>query len=171
MSVDPNRRAALHSQINGSNAGEVAEILMLVEQHIGKALSHLGLADVLAFDSGGDVEAGLKVVYALERGSGEEWRAMGRFLRLAFIYRLTPADAMRPLRLSADALPTATAFYQLPLIMALYKIIGQQLTHHTDSLALQPADNNESHRIGYELFRVVPLGELPGGHPTAGDIE
>ncbi|CEM07780.1 unnamed protein product [Vitrella brassicaformis CCMP3155] len=166
MSADPNRRAALHLQINGSNAGEVAEILMLVEQHIDKAISRLGLADVLAFDIGGDVGAGLKVVYVLERGSGEEWRAMGRFLRMAFIYRLTPANATRPLQLSADSLPTAAAFHQLPLAMAIYKIIGHLLTHHTHSLALQHADNG-AYRIGNESFRVVPLDELPSGHRYA----
>ncbi|CEM07744.1 unnamed protein product [Vitrella brassicaformis CCMP3155] len=164
MSVDPNRRAALHSQINGSNAGEVAGILLLVEQHIGKAISRLGLADVLAFDSGGDVEAGLKVVYVLERGSGEEWRAIGRFLRLAFIYRLTPANTTRPLRLSADSLPTAAAFYQLPLTIALYKIIGQQLRNRVTSLVLQQAEDGHYRIGGMAPFRVVPLGELRGDH-------
>ncbi|CEM07784.1 unnamed protein product [Vitrella brassicaformis CCMP3155] len=112
MATDDAKRAALRSQIATRTRqqellGHTAEtvnstLLNAVQQHIHKALRQLGLADVLAFDIGGDSEAGLKVIYLLERGSGEEWRAMGRFLRMAFIYRLTPADATRPLRLSAD---------------------------------------------------------------------
>jgi len=93
---------------------------------------------------------------------------MGRFLRLAFIYRLTPADVAPPLRLSADALPPATAFHQLPLAMSIYKIIGRQLTYNTHSLTLQPADENGHYRIAdMDPFRVVALRELPGGHPYA----
>ncbi|CEM04383.1 unnamed protein product [Vitrella brassicaformis CCMP3155] len=176
LATDDAKRAALRSQIATRTRqqellGHTAEtvnstLLNAVQQHIHKALSRLGLADVLAFDIGGDVEAGLKVVCVLERGSGEEWRAMGRFLRMAFIYRLTPADAPRPLRLSASSLPTATAFHQLPLAMALYKTFGQQLSYMGISLALQQTDDG-AYRIGNVPFRVVPLGELPGGHPYA----
>ncbi|CEL95867.1 unnamed protein product [Vitrella brassicaformis CCMP3155] len=177
MATDYARRAALRSQLATRTRqqellGHTAEtvnstLLNAVQQHIDKALSQRGLADVLAFDIGGDVEAGLKAVYVLERGSGEEWRAMGRFFWLAFIYRLTPLNATRPLRLSADALPASTAFHQLPLTMAIYKIIGHLLTYNTHSLALQPADNG-AYRIGNVwTFRVVSLGELPGGHPYA----
>ncbi|CEM35779.1 unnamed protein product [Vitrella brassicaformis CCMP3155] len=165
MSPDPNRRAALRSHISNSHPDDVDTMLCEVRRRVDEHIIRLGLADVLAFDIGGDVEAGLKVVYVLERGSGEEWRAMGRFLRMAFIYRLTP-NATRLLRLSADALPTATAFHQLPLAMAIYKTFSQQLTHNTPSLALQQIGSG-SYRIGYESFRVVPLGELPGGHRYA----
>jgi len=73
-----------------------------------------------------------------------------------------------PLRLSADALPPATAFHQLPLAMSIYKIIGRQLTYNTHSLTLQPADENGHYRIAdMDPFRVVALRELPGGHPYA----
>ncbi|CEL95890.1 unnamed protein product [Vitrella brassicaformis CCMP3155] len=75
---------------------------------------------------------------------------MGRFLRMAFIYRLTP-NATRPLRLSADSLPTATAFHQLPLAMAIYKTFGHQLTHTGVSLALQQSDDG-LYRIGNEFW-------------------
>ncbi|CEM04352.1 unnamed protein product [Vitrella brassicaformis CCMP3155] len=177
MATDDAKRAALRSQLATRTRqqellGHTAEtvnstVLNALQQHIHKAITRLGLVDVLAFDIGGDVEAGLKVVYVLERGSGEEWRAMGRFLRLAFICGLTPADATRPLRLSADSLPTATAFHQMPLAMAIYKIIGQQLTHRGTSLALQPADNDRSYRIGGVTFGVVALGELPAAHRYA----
>ncbi|CEM29845.1 unnamed protein product [Vitrella brassicaformis CCMP3155] len=175
MATDEAKRAALRSQLATRTRqqellGHTAEtvnstLLNAVEQHIEKALNRLGLADVLAFDIGGDVEAGLKAVYVLERGSGEEWRVMGRFLRMAFIYRLTP-NTTRPLRLSADSLPTGTAFHQLPLTMAIYKIIGQQLTYAGTSLVLQQADNG-AYRIGNQFFRVVSLGELPMGYRYA----
>jgi len=176
MATDDAKRAALRSQLATRTRqqellGHTAEtitstLLNSVQQHIDKAIRRLGLADVLAFDIEDDLEAGLKVVYVLERGSGEEWRAMGRFLRLAFIYRLTPADATRPLRVSADALPTAAAFQQLPLAMALYKIIGHLLTHRGTSLALQHG-NDGIYWIKNEWFRVLPLGDLPGGHGYA----
>ncbi|CEM07783.1 unnamed protein product [Vitrella brassicaformis CCMP3155] len=50
--------------------------------------------------------------------------------------------------------------------MAIYKIIGQQLIHHTHSLALQQI-GSAHYRIGDQWFRVVPLGELPGSHRYA----
>ncbi|CEM07775.1 unnamed protein product [Vitrella brassicaformis CCMP3155] len=175
MATDGAKRAALRSQIvtrtrQQELLGHTAEtvnstLLNAVQQHIDKAISRLGLADVLSFDIGGDSEAGLKVVYVLERGTGEEWRAMGRFLRMAFIYRLTP-NATRPLRLSAAILPTAFNFHQLPLTVAIYKIIGHQLRNRGTSLVLQQTGNGH-YRIGNESFRVVPLGELPGGHRYA----
>ncbi|CEM10923.1 unnamed protein product [Vitrella brassicaformis CCMP3155] len=134
-----------------------------VQQHIDRAIRRLGLEDVLAFDIDGDVEGGLRFVWLLEQGSGEEWRSLGRFLRLAFIYRLTPANTTRPLWLSANSLPTATAFHQLPIAMAIYRVIGHMLTHGVLSLALQQADNG-GYRIGNDSFHVVPLGDLPSGH-------
>ncbi|CEM29839.1 unnamed protein product [Vitrella brassicaformis CCMP3155] len=110
----------------------------------------------------------LRAAYVLEQGSNE-WPGMGRFIRLAAIYRLTPANGL-PLVLSAQwltaHLPSRTAFHQLPLAMAIYRLFGHLLTHNTHSLALQPADNGH-YRIGNMTFRVVPLGELPGGHPYA----
>ncbi|CEM35776.1 unnamed protein product [Vitrella brassicaformis CCMP3155] len=95
---------------------------------------------------------------------------MGRFIRLAAIYRLTPANGL-PLVLSAQwltaHLPSRTAFHQLPLAIAIYRSFGHLLTHSGQSLALQQADNGQ-YRMGNEApFRVVPLGELPGGHPYA----
>ncbi|CEM17715.1 unnamed protein product [Vitrella brassicaformis CCMP3155] len=78
-----------------------------------------------------------RFVYLLDQGTGEEWRAMGQFLRLAFIYRLTT----RPLQISADSLPTATALHHLPLILAIYKTFGHRLTYQGTSLQLQ--QNND----------------------------
>ncbi|CEM19266.1 unnamed protein product [Vitrella brassicaformis CCMP3155] len=179
MVIDGAKRAALRSQIvNGTRQqellGHTAEtvnstLLNGVQKHINKAISRLGLEDALAFDIGDDLEAGLRLVYLLEQGSGEEWRAMGRFIRLAAIYRLTPNSTL-PLRLSADALPSPTAFHQLPLAMALYKAIGHSLTYHGHSLALQRAGDNGVYRIYQAIdyrttFRVVPLSELPANHP------
>ncbi|CEL92410.1 unnamed protein product [Vitrella brassicaformis CCMP3155] len=137
-------------------------MLTLVKQRIEQAIGRLGLEEVLVFDDGG-LEDGLKAVYVLEQGSGEEWRAMGRFIRLAAIYQLTP-NATLPLRLSADALPTATAFHQLPLILALYKIIGHLFTYKRTSLQLQQA-SNDAYRIGNVSFRVLQEGDMLAGHP------
>ncbi|CEM04384.1 unnamed protein product [Vitrella brassicaformis CCMP3155] len=148
----------------------------------------------------------LRAAYVLEQGSNE-WPGMGRFIRLAAIYRLTPANGL-PLLLSAQwlaaHLPSRTAFHQLPLAMAIYRLFGHMLTHNGlplclsadalpratashrmplamaicrlfrhlltygfNSRALQQADNG-SYRIGNSgPFRVVPLGELPGGHRYA----
>ncbi|CEL99933.1 unnamed protein product [Vitrella brassicaformis CCMP3155] len=158
----PDRRATLRQCIDRLPQAEASTALTLVEQRIEEAVGRLGLEDALVFDVGG-LEDGWKVVHLLEEGSGGEWRAMGRFIRLAAIYRLTP-NATLPLRLSADALPSPTAFLQLPLAMAIYRLFGHRLTHQGTSLALQPADN-DVHRIGDESFRVVPLSELPANHP------
>ncbi|CEL95858.1 unnamed protein product [Vitrella brassicaformis CCMP3155] len=111
----------------------------------------------------------LRAAYVLEQGSNE-WPGMGRFIRLAAIYRLTPANGL-PLVLSAQwltaHLPSRTAFHQLPLAMAIYRLFSHLLTDEGTSLALQPADDG-SYWIGnLWTFRVVPLGELPGGHPYA----
>ncbi|CEM04355.1 unnamed protein product [Vitrella brassicaformis CCMP3155] len=117
----------------------------------------------------------LRAAYVLEQGSNE-WRGMGRFIRLAAIYRLIPANGL-PLVLSAQwltaHLPRRTAFHHLPLTMAIYRLFGHLLTHNTHSLALQRAGNgayrigNGSYQIGGGRFRVVPLAELSGGHRYA----
>ncbi|CEL95856.1 unnamed protein product [Vitrella brassicaformis CCMP3155] len=111
----------------------------------------------------------LRAAYVLEQGSNE-WPGMERFIRLAAIYRLTPANGL-PLVLSAQwlaaHLPSRTAFHQLPLAMAIYRLFGHLLTHHTHSLALQEIDNRHYWIGDVETFRVVPLGELPGGHRYA----
>ncbi|CEM07761.1 unnamed protein product [Vitrella brassicaformis CCMP3155] len=95
---------------------------------------------------------------------------MGRFIRLAAIYRLTPANGL-PLVLSAQwltvHLPSRTAFHQLPLAMAIYRLFGHLLTHNGHSLALQRTAGNGYYRIGNQSFRVVALGELWGGHGYA----
>ncbi|CEM29761.1 unnamed protein product [Vitrella brassicaformis CCMP3155] len=163
MSPHPDRGAKLRQCIDRLPQAEASTALTLVERRIEEAICRLGLEDVLAFDVGG-LEDGLKLVHVLEQGSGGEWRATGRFIRLAAIYRLTPNGSL-PLRLSADALPSPTAFHQLPLIMALYKIIGHSLAHQGTSLALQQANNDGAYRIGDQSFRVVPLSELPANHP------
>ncbi|CEM39196.1 unnamed protein product [Vitrella brassicaformis CCMP3155] len=162
MSPHPDRRAKLRQCIVRLPQAEASTALTLVEQRIEEAVGRLGLDDVLVFDVGG-LEDGLRMVHLLEQGSGGEWREMGRFIRLAAIYGLTP-NATLPLRLSADALPSRTAFHQLPLAMTLYKTIGHMLTHNGQSLAVQQADNKGAYRIGNVSFRVVPLGDLPAGH-------
>ncbi|CEM03353.1 unnamed protein product, partial [Vitrella brassicaformis CCMP3155] len=181
MSTNDATRAALRSHIvtptrqqellGHTSATVTSTLLNGVQHHINKAIRRLGLKDVFAFDIAGDVEGGLRVVWLLEQGTGEEWRAMGRFLRMAFIYRLTPAKSTRPLRVSADSLSAAATLHQLPITLAIYKIIGQQLSDNWTSLALQQ-DDDGNYRIGNESFgdesfRVVPLGELAGGHPYA----
>ncbi|CEM16440.1 unnamed protein product [Vitrella brassicaformis CCMP3155] len=107
----------------------------------------------------------LRVAYVLEQGSNE-WRLMRWFIRLAAIYRLTSANGL-PLVLSAQwlmaHLPSKTAFHRLPDAMAIYRLLGHMLTYRGTSLALQQADNGV-YRIGNESFRVVPYGNLPGGH-------
>ncbi|CEM07773.1 unnamed protein product [Vitrella brassicaformis CCMP3155] len=107
----------------------------------------------------------LRAAYVLEQGN-DEWPVMGRLIRLAAIHRLTPVNGL-PLVLSAQwltaHLPSRTAFHQLPLAMAIYWLFGHLLTHNTHSLALQ--QTSIQYRIGDESFRVVPLSELPGGHP------
>ncbi|CEM13889.1 unnamed protein product, partial [Vitrella brassicaformis CCMP3155] len=88
-----------------------------------------------------------RVLYLLERG-GRLWAWLGGFLRLAAIYRLTPAT---PLVISAEWVqqhwPTRAALRQLPLALAIYKAIGHLLSHRGDSLALttdeQTNENDE----------------------------
>ncbi|CEM03526.1 unnamed protein product [Vitrella brassicaformis CCMP3155] len=166
MSPHPDRRAKLRQCIDRLPQAEDSTMLTLVEQRIEEAIGRLGLGDVLVFDVGG-LEDSLKVVHVLERGSGDEWQAMGRFIRLAAVYRLTPRATL-PLRLSADRLPSPTAFQQLPLALAIYKTFSlrhrHMLTHKGQRLALQQADNHGAYRIGDESFRVVPKSELPAGH-------
>ncbi|CEL91970.1 unnamed protein product [Vitrella brassicaformis CCMP3155] len=110
----------------------------------------------------------LRVAYVLEQGTDER-RRIGWFIRLAAIYGLTPASGL-PLVLSAQwlmaHLPSKTAFHQLPDAMAIYRLLGHLLTYQGTSLALQQADNG-GYRIGNESFRVVPFGDLPGGHRYA----
>ncbi|CEM04367.1 unnamed protein product [Vitrella brassicaformis CCMP3155] len=98
----------------------------------------------------------LRAAYVLEQGS-DEWPGMGRFIRLAAIYRLTPANGCPW---------CSTAFHRIPLAMAIYRLFRHLLTYGFNSLALQPADNGR-YRIGYLPVRVVPLGELPSGHRYA----
>ncbi|CEL91962.1 unnamed protein product [Vitrella brassicaformis CCMP3155] len=176
MANDDATRGALRSQIvtrtrqqellGHTSATVTSTLLNGVQQHVNKAISRLGLDNVLAFDIDGDVEGGLRVAWLLEQGTGEEWRAMGRFLRVAFIHRLTPADSTLPLRLPADSLPTATALHQLPIALAIYSTFSRQLTKNGVTLALQQA-NNGAYRVGNVSFRVVPHGDLPAGHRYA----
>ncbi|CEL98597.1 unnamed protein product [Vitrella brassicaformis CCMP3155] len=103
--------------------------------------------------------------YVLEQGD-REWRVIGIFIRLAAIYRLTP-DGL-PLVLSVAHLHSKSAFDSLPLAIAIYRLIGHQLTHRGQRLALQQAANGE-----YQIarvpgtFRVVSYAELPANHRYA----
>ncbi|CEM39198.1 unnamed protein product [Vitrella brassicaformis CCMP3155] len=78
-----------------------------------------------------------------------------------------PGLAGLPLVLSAQwlmaNLPSKTAFHQLPLAMAIYRLFGHMLTYRGQSLAVQQAGNG-AYRIGNVSFRVVPLSELPVNH-------
>ncbi|CEM17311.1 unnamed protein product [Vitrella brassicaformis CCMP3155] len=108
----------------------------------------------------------LRVAYVLDQG-GREWRVMGTFIRLAVIHGLTP-NGTAPLVLSAEwlaaHLPTSSAFHQLPLMLAIYRLCGQQLRDGAESLALQPEAQEGRHRIGQCVIRVVSLADLPVGH-------
>ncbi|CEM01787.1 unnamed protein product [Vitrella brassicaformis CCMP3155] len=175
MSTDVQQRAALRAQIRDLPALDKETMLRLVREHVEDAMSLLVVQDALAVTIG-DVESGLKVFHLLELGS-EEWRAMGRFLRLANIHQLTP-DTGLPLVLKAHSLPDPEAFHQLPLAMAIYRLFGHLLSREGITLrgarvgglrlALLQAENG-AYRIGWRQrgveFRVVPLGELPAGHP------
>ncbi|CEL98596.1 unnamed protein product [Vitrella brassicaformis CCMP3155] len=103
----------------------------------------------------------VRCLFVLEQG-GSEWRLMDMAVRLAAIYRLTPNGL--PLVLSVAQLHSKSAFDSLPLAIAIYRLIGHQLTHRGQSLALRRAANGE-YRIGDWSFLVVPLGELPADHP------
>jgi len=110
----------------------------------------------------------LRVAYVLEQGSSQEWRRVGVvFIRLAAIYRLTPASGL-PLVLPAQWLManllSKTTFHQLPLAMAIYRLFGHILTSQGQSLALQQAGNGV-YRIDNQSLRVVALSDLPAGNP------
>mmetsp|Transcript_25160 Transcript_25160/g.72610 ORF Transcript_25160/g.72610 Transcript_25160/m.72610 type:complete len:303 (+) Transcript_25160:198-1106(+) len=165
MLDDTAKRPTLLTRIERQPPTEIPRGITLptvLGQRIEKAMDRDDLRGVLVLDIS-DVAGAIKTVHVLERCSGH-WQMMKTFLRLAAVHRLTPANATPPLRLSAESLPATTAFDQMPLAMALYATIGQQLTHRGTSLALRRADNGE-YRIGNKVFRVVPLDELPADHP------
>jgi len=163
MLDDRTKRPALNTQINKQPPTQIPKGITLpavLEQRIEQAMDRERLRDVLAFDIG-DVAGAIKILHVLERCSGH-WKVMKPFIRLAFIYRLSP-NATRPLVVSADSLPTASAFDELLLTMAAYKTFGHLLSYKGTSLALQRASNG-AYRIGDHSFRVVPLGDLPADH-------
>ncbi|CEM36470.1 unnamed protein product [Vitrella brassicaformis CCMP3155] len=88
--------------------------------------------------------------------------AMGRFIRLAAIYRLTPANGL-PLVLSAQwltaHLPSRTAFHQLPLAMAIYRLFGHLLTHKRRPLRLS-ADSLPTARAFHRMPLAMPVYRL-----------
>ncbi|CEM40087.1 unnamed protein product [Vitrella brassicaformis CCMP3155] len=126
-------------------------------------MSRLGLEDVLSFDID-DLEGVFKVLYALRQGD-DEWRAIGRTIRVASVCQLT-TDSPLPLRLSPDSLPTATAFDKLPLAMVLYGLVGHLLECNGSRLTLHHDDNGAC-SIYDEAFDVVRLGDLPPWHGYA----
>ncbi|CEM15107.1 unnamed protein product [Vitrella brassicaformis CCMP3155] len=121
----------------------------------------------------------LRVAYVLEQGSSQEWRLIGVvFIRLAAIYRLTPASGLPlvlPVQWLVTNLPSKTAFHQLPLAMAIYRLFGHMLTHQGHgSLALRQLINqliNPRYRIDNVPFRVVQLSDLPAAHPYTDDYK
>jgi len=162
---DPTRRPALVTQIDKQPPTEIPRgvtLPVVLQQRIERAIHEEILHDLLAFDIP-DVAGALRTTHVLERCSGH-WKLIKPFIRLAFIYQLTPLNATRPLLLSADSLPITSAFDELPLTMATYKTFGHVLKYRGTSLALRRADNGE-YRIGNKVFRVVPLDELPADHP------
>jgi len=166
VSGDDQQRAALRSQISNSSPDGLATMLRLVEEHIEEAMSRLVLRDVLFFTIS-DLEAALKTVYFLGcQQRAAEWRSIGQFIRLAAIYRLTPSTGL-PLLLSVTHLPNMWGLRNLPLAIAIYRLIGRQLTHQSDCLNLEQ-DASGAYWIGTgRVFRAVPLGELPANHPYA----
>ncbi|CEL92170.1 unnamed protein product [Vitrella brassicaformis CCMP3155] len=86
--------------------------------------------------------------YALERG-GAVWQQMTDFIHLAHKYKLIKT---LPLRLSANSLPTAAAFDELPLALAVYKTFGRLLSYKGDSLALERVEEEmEEQEDGEEM--------------------
>ncbi|CEM05514.1 unnamed protein product [Vitrella brassicaformis CCMP3155] len=125
-------RAALHSQINNHTRQQElllhtldSAISMLrndVKEYVDEALRRLGIADAIDFEFDVDgLEGGLRLIYLLHQGAAE-WPAIGCLVRLAFNHRLTPRTT-RPLRVPAESVPHAAAFHQLPLSMAIYRLI------------------------------------------------
>jgi len=159
------KRPAVLSQMDKQPPTEIPKgvtLPVVLQQRIERAMQPEDLHDLLAFDIP-DVAGALKTAYMLERCSGH-WKVMKRFIRLAFIHRLTPPNATLPLMLSADALPSASAFDELPLSMAVYKSIERTLNYRGTTLVLQRG-NNCGYRIGDHSFRVMALDELPADHP------
>ncbi|CEM16422.1 unnamed protein product [Vitrella brassicaformis CCMP3155] len=159
------KRPAVLSQMDKQPPTEIPKgvtLPVVLQQRIEQAMQYDDLHAVLAFDIR-DVAGAIKAAYVLERCSGQ-WTMMKRFIRLAFIHRLTPPNATLPLMLSADALPSASAFDELPLSMAVYKSIERTLNYRGTTLVLQRG-NNCGYRIGDHSFRVMALDELPADHP------
>mmetsp|Transcript_13842 Transcript_13842/g.39867 ORF Transcript_13842/g.39867 Transcript_13842/m.39867 type:complete len:285 (+) Transcript_13842:269-1123(+) len=120
---------------------------------------------------------------------------MGMFIRVAAICQLVPSGL--PLVLSVVHLSSLSAFHEMPLAMAIYRLIDGQLMHEGKTFELRQVDNIHStatsrslltnwtcgvwpslggrqpaaergYRIGTSRpFRVVPYGDLPDGHPYA----
>ncbi|CEM25393.1 unnamed protein product [Vitrella brassicaformis CCMP3155] len=181
---DERQRDELRSQIINSSIADVEVMLGLVKQHIQEAMSRLGLEDVLTFTVC-DLEGAWEVAYLLEQDSGT-WRLIGQFIRLAAIFRLTPATGL-PLRVSSESLPRQSALHP-PLAIVIYQLFSHQLTVNGQRLSLepgvispltrwtlqvkallgdsQPTNKGGAYRIG-EMFslRAVLYGELPAGHP------
>ncbi|CEL92207.1 unnamed protein product [Vitrella brassicaformis CCMP3155] len=160
-------RPALVTQIDKQPPTEIPRgvtLPVVLQQRIERAIHEEILHDLLAFDIP-DVVGALRTAHVLKRCSGH-WKMIKAFIPLVFIHQLTP-NATRPLMLSADSLPTTSAFDELPLTMTAYKTFGHLLSHRGTSLALQRADNG-AYRIGDHSFRVVPQSELPADHPYRG---
>ncbi|CEL92161.1 unnamed protein product [Vitrella brassicaformis CCMP3155] len=81
-----------------------------------------------------------KCAYALEQGGELLRQQMADFIHLARNHKLIKA---LPLRLSADSLPTAAAFKELPLALAVYKAFGHLLSHRGTSLALERVEDDD----------------------------
>ncbi|CEM27667.1 unnamed protein product [Vitrella brassicaformis CCMP3155] len=149
--VDVNRNASAVAGDIDQPSGFVAvvrhSLLACARRLTGRRLTHFGYL--------------VRCLYVLEQG-GSEWRLMGMVVRLAAIYRLTPNGL--PLALSVAQLHSKSAFDSVPLAMAIYRLIGHQLTLRGQRLALRRAANGE-YRIGDRSFRVVPFGDLPADHP------
>mmetsp|Transcript_2074 Transcript_2074/g.4676 ORF Transcript_2074/g.4676 Transcript_2074/m.4676 type:complete len:362 (-) Transcript_2074:385-1470(-) len=167
MSTDSRQRHTLHSQITDGSPDDVDTMLRLVQQHIEETLSRRGLQDAL-FLTVSDLEGAFKTVYFFGQGI-DGWRFIGQFIRLAAIHGMANAATDLPLVLSVPN--SVWGFRRLPFAMAILRAIGHQLTFRGDSLAVEPVDQADGgdYWIGthYHTFDVVPLGELPGGHPYA----
>ncbi|CEL99935.1 unnamed protein product [Vitrella brassicaformis CCMP3155] len=144
----------------------------LLVERIDASLARLTLTGLIDIDRTAPLSLTyvLRVAYVLEQGSSQEWRRVGVvFIRLAAIYRLTPASGL-PLVLPAQWLManllSKTTFHQLPLAMAIYRLFGHILTSQGQSLALQQAGNG-AYRIGNVSFGVVQLSDLPHGNDYA----
>ncbi|CEM18451.1 unnamed protein product [Vitrella brassicaformis CCMP3155] len=132
-----------------------------VIERINTPLARHSLDGLLEIKGAGEDDAGWLSNSAdmLEQGT-YEWSVIASFIRMANIYRITPPQQKRLIVSSCPAPSTN----RLPLAMAAYSIIGDQLTHRGRSMALQRSDGEGNYSILGLRFHVVQLSEMCVNH-------